>query len=111
MRRQFRPQLLFNELQPARRCGFCNNYFSAEEWAMKHNCPICGAAVNSETHEEFPFCSDRCREIDLGNWATERYVISEPAFDEEALEKLMLEEPDEENENGPSDSDDSDSRK
>jgi uncharacterized protein len=26
-----------------------------------------------------PFCSDRCRLIDLGNWATEKYVISSPA--------------------------------
>ena len=78
---------------------------------MKHNCPICALPVNSEAHKEFPFCSERCKEIDLGNWATERYVISEPAFDEEALEKLMLLEPDEENENSPSDSDDSDSRK
>jgi len=26
-----------------------------------------------------PFCSDRCRIIDLGNWASEKYVISTPA--------------------------------
>ena len=25
-----------------------------------------------------PFCSDRCRLIDLGNWAAERYCISTP---------------------------------
>jgi endogenous inhibitor of DNA gyrase (YacG/DUF329 family) len=25
-----------------------------------------------------PFCSDRCRLIDLGNWAAERYSISTP---------------------------------
>jgi uncharacterized protein len=77
---------------------------------MKHNCPICRTAVDSEVNKEFPFCSERCKDTDLGNWATERYVISEPAFDEEALEKLMLLEP-EENESAPSDSDDSDSRK
>jgi uncharacterized protein len=76
---------------------------------MKHNCPICKASVDSEVNKEFPFCSERCKDIDLGNWATERYVISEPAFDEEALEKLMLLEPDEEN--APPDPDDSDSRK
>jgi uncharacterized protein len=76
---------------------------------MKHNCPICKTAVDSELNKEFPFCSERCKDIDLGNWATERYVISEPAFDEEALEKLMLLEPNEENE--PSKPDDSDSRK
>jgi endogenous inhibitor of DNA gyrase (YacG/DUF329 family) len=78
---------------------------------MKHNCPICRTAVNSETNKEFPFCSERCKEIDLGNWATERYVISEAAFDEEALEKLMLLEPDEADETASSDSDDSNSRK
>lgn len=26
-----------------------------------------------------PFCSDRCRIIDLGDWASEKYVISTPA--------------------------------
>ena len=25
-----------------------------------------------------PFCSERCRIIDLGNWASEKYVISTP---------------------------------
>jgi endogenous inhibitor of DNA gyrase (YacG/DUF329 family) len=25
-----------------------------------------------------PFCSDRCQIIDLGNWASEKYVISTP---------------------------------
>ena len=25
-----------------------------------------------------PFCSDRCRVMDLANWATEKYVISTP---------------------------------
>jgi endogenous inhibitor of DNA gyrase (YacG/DUF329 family) len=29
--------------------------------------------------KEAPFCSERCRDIDLGNWATEKYVISTPA--------------------------------
>jgi endogenous inhibitor of DNA gyrase (YacG/DUF329 family) len=28
---------------------------------------------------EMPFCSERCRIIDLGNWASEKYVISTPA--------------------------------
>ncbi len=25
-----------------------------------------------------PFCSERCKLIDLGNWASEKYVISTP---------------------------------
>jgi endogenous inhibitor of DNA gyrase (YacG/DUF329 family) len=27
---------------------------------------------------DFPFCSERCRLFDLGNWASEKYVISTP---------------------------------
>ena len=30
-----------------------------------------------------PFCSERCKEIDLGNWATEKYVISSPLLPED----------------------------
>jgi hypothetical protein len=40
-------------------------------------CPICQKEV-AITDEFMPFCSDRCRLIDLGNWATEKYVISTP---------------------------------
>lgn len=41
-------------------------------------CPICRKPVKL-TDPEAPFCSVRCREIDLGNWAMEKYVISTPA--------------------------------
>lgn len=40
-------------------------------------CPICGSSVKI-SNPEMPFCSERCRTIDLGNWATEKYVISSP---------------------------------
>jgi uncharacterized protein len=52
--------------------------------AMKHRCPICKAETDSAVHADFPFCSERCRMRDLGNWASEKYVVSEPVFDEEA---------------------------
>lgn len=55
---------------------------------MKRNCPICRKPVDSETHVDFPFCSERCRVLDLGNWASEKYVISKPAFDESMFETL-----------------------
>ncbi len=60
---------------------------------MKHQCPICAAPTDSQTGADFPFCSERCKEIDLGNWASERYKISEPAFDEDELERLVNGEP------------------
>jgi endogenous inhibitor of DNA gyrase (YacG/DUF329 family) len=52
---------------------------------MKHKCPICKTETDSTVHADFPFCSERCRERDLGNWATEKYVVSDPIFDEEEI--------------------------
>jgi endogenous inhibitor of DNA gyrase (YacG/DUF329 family) len=40
------------------------------------------------TDEDFPFCSDRCRKIDLGKWAMGVYKISSPILDPEVLENL-----------------------
>jgi endogenous inhibitor of DNA gyrase (YacG/DUF329 family) len=40
-------------------------------------CPICRKEITRE-NPEFPFCSERCRVIDLGNWASGKYVISSP---------------------------------
>jgi len=37
-------------------------------------CPICKKEV-AESDPEFPFCSERCRVIDLGNWAADKYAI------------------------------------
>ena len=54
---------------------------------MKLKCPICKEAVDSETTAEFPFCSTRCRERDLGNWATEKYKVAVPMMDESEPEE------------------------
>jgi endogenous inhibitor of DNA gyrase (YacG/DUF329 family) len=37
-------------------------------------CPVCKKEV-APGNPEAPFCSARCRTIDLGNWSAERYVI------------------------------------
>lgn len=47
---------------------------------VKLRCPICKKAVKS-SESDFPFCSDRCRTIDLGKWASGAYVVSSPATD------------------------------
>jgi endogenous inhibitor of DNA gyrase (YacG/DUF329 family) len=49
---------------------------------MQHHCPICKKQTDSAVDKEFPFCSERCRLLDLGNWAAEKYVVSEPIFNE-----------------------------
>ena len=54
---------------------------------MKWLCPICRKPVDSETDADFPFCSERCRLTDLGNWSSEKYKISEPVIDESAPEE------------------------
>lgn len=46
---------------------------------MQWRCPICRQLTDAATHADFPFCSARCRLIDLGNWAAEKYRASEPA--------------------------------
>ena len=55
---------------------------------MKLRCPICKKPVDSETSPEFPFCGERCREHDLGNWATGKYKIAAPNMDESELEEI-----------------------
>jgi uncharacterized protein len=40
-------------------------------------CPTCRKLVLRD-EPAFPFCSDRCRLIDLGKWASGGYVISTP---------------------------------
>ena len=45
-------------------------------------CPTCKKLVLAGD-PEFPFCSERCRIIDLGKWASGGYVISTPLNDPE----------------------------
>jgi uncharacterized protein len=45
-------------------------------------CPICKKKV-SLGDPEAPFCSERCRLIDLGNWASGKYVIPGPPATEQ----------------------------
>jgi len=40
------------------------------------DCPTCGAKVEwNEINKFRPFCSNRCKQIDLGAWAEEKYVV------------------------------------
>lgn len=46
-------------------------------------CPTCGQAVAWLPENPYrPFCSERCKLIDLGAWAQERYTVpAAPAWD------------------------------
>jgi uncharacterized protein len=59
---------------------------------IKLRCPICKKTVKS-ADPDFPFCSDRCRSVDLGKWATGAYVIpvTETEEDEPVRQDLPTE--------------------
>ncbi len=42
---------------------------------MEVKCPICKKLSKWEDNEWRPFCSERCKMIDLGEWADEGYKI------------------------------------
>lgn len=43
--------------------------------ALTVRCPICRAGVSWEENPHRPFCSERCRLIDLGAWSEGKYRI------------------------------------
>jgi hypothetical protein len=46
----------------------------------KAKCPICGKPASPETR---PFCSPRCRAVDLNRWLSGSYVVPGSENDEE----------------------------
>jgi endogenous inhibitor of DNA gyrase (YacG/DUF329 family) len=50
----------------------------AKQPGKDKRCPICGRSASEETP---PFCSPRCRDVDLNRWLSGSYVI--PARDDE----------------------------
>lgn len=59
--------------------------------ARKVKCPQCGLlALYSPENPARPFCSDRCKLIDLGEWASEGYKVpvQQQEYNEKDLEQL-----------------------
>jgi endogenous inhibitor of DNA gyrase (YacG/DUF329 family) len=56
------------------------------------SCPTCGKKVEwTEANKYRPFCSERCKKIDLGAWAEEKYTIPGAAPDESQGDPLANE--------------------
>jgi endogenous inhibitor of DNA gyrase (YacG/DUF329 family) len=51
-------------------------------------CPVCDARVRLESTPTAPFCSERCRLIDLGRWLDEAYAVPEMRRADEDDEEL-----------------------
>ncbi|WP_421865339.1 DNA gyrase inhibitor YacG [Motiliproteus sp.] len=57
------------------------------------NCPHCQKPIEWDSNNPHrPFCSERCRLIDLGAWANEEYQISKPSGTEVAMDPEEAEE-------------------
>lgn len=58
------------------------------------SCPICKKPVGSRAENpSFPFCSPRCRSVDLGKWLGEEYRVPERHPEEREDEGGVREEP------------------
>lgn len=55
------------------------------------DCPVCSRKTEfSSANRWRPFCSERCKLIDLGQWATENYRIPEtPAPQQDIIEDQL----------------------
>jgi endogenous inhibitor of DNA gyrase (YacG/DUF329 family) len=53
-------------------------------------CPTCGAVVEFQGNKFRPFCSERCKLLDFGAWADERYHLpaENPGLAEEDLQAI-----------------------
>jgi endogenous inhibitor of DNA gyrase (YacG/DUF329 family) len=50
-------------------------------------CPICNKAVKPRAkNPSFPFCTQRCKTIDLGKWLNEEYRVPTEEADEDESE-------------------------
>ncbi|RIK82278.1 MAG: DNA gyrase inhibitor YacG [Planctomycetota bacterium] len=51
-------------------------------------CPTCERQFEPDQSAALPFCSERCRSIDLGRWLGEDYALPDPrSLDEEQVEE------------------------
>lgn len=44
-------------------------------------CPICDEPTIWKDNPSRPFCSERCKTIDLAKWASEEYLVGVPLTD------------------------------
>jgi len=58
---------------------------------VQTKCPICSEpAARSATNPNRPFCSKRCKLVDLSKWFGGEYSIPGPPVDSRALDRLAV---------------------
>jgi endogenous inhibitor of DNA gyrase (YacG/DUF329 family) len=62
---------------------------------IKRKCASCGVETEYGVHAQFPFCSARCRDVDLLGWAEGKRTLSTPITDaDEAMEVFLRQDAD-----------------
>jgi endogenous inhibitor of DNA gyrase (YacG/DUF329 family) len=51
-------------------------------------CPTCGNTFDENSSPAMPFCSSRCRQIDLARWYDERISLPIRRYDEDEESEL-----------------------
>ncbi|HOE41797.1 MAG TPA: DNA gyrase inhibitor YacG [Rhodoferax sp.] len=52
-------------------------------------CPTCGGPSRYAPDNPFrPFCCERCKQIDLGAWASEQFAVAAPLLPDDPLSNL-----------------------
>lgn len=66
-----------------------NEYDNRQMSTITVKCPHCGKTVTWTPENSYrPFCSERCKLIDLGEWASETRVITGTPLTEDDLEEI-----------------------
>ena len=55
-------------------------------------CPFCKAHHSADDARIWPFCSERCKQADLGKWATGAYVVPGGTIRNEDFTELLPDE-------------------
>ena len=55
---------------------------------LEVKCPKCELKFNYYSSEYRPFCCEKCKMVDLGNWFNEQYTLKGETS-QEALEEVM----------------------
>jgi uncharacterized protein len=78
--------------RPDHRASSSDHRDDAEKRAAR--CPICDTTFPRD-RDSFPFCSPKCRMVDLGHWLAGRYTVSREIADEDDLDLPTDRAPDE----------------
>lgn len=60
-------------------------------WPVRIRCPICNTELEDvpRDYPHAPFCSARCKRVDLANWLGERYRLSRPLGDDDEDDETL----------------------